>query len=113
MGKEGDATPFTDVTVDNISAALHGCGYQSRGWEVMYNGHTGRQLKVSSFSSCSAVHLASFKLDKHSQLRHGQFILLLSPVVVSMPSSCDPGKHFLFSQVDHATVLLLLHPSGV
>jgi DNA-directed RNA polymerase II subunit RPB2 len=46
VGKEGDATPFTDVTVDNISAALHGCGYQSRGWEVMYNGHTGRQLQV-------------------------------------------------------------------
>ncbi len=23
MGKEGDATPFTDVTVENISAALH------------------------------------------------------------------------------------------
>ena len=34
MGKEGDATPFTDVTVDNISIALHKCGYQSRGWEV-------------------------------------------------------------------------------
>lgn len=23
VGKEGDATPFTEVTVDNISAALH------------------------------------------------------------------------------------------
>jgi len=34
MGKEGDATPFTDVTVDNISIALQKCGYQSRGWEV-------------------------------------------------------------------------------
>lgn len=26
MGKEGDATPFTSVTVDNISAALHRWG---------------------------------------------------------------------------------------
>ncbi|KAL3509905.1 hypothetical protein ACH5RR_029306 [Cinchona calisaya] len=42
MGKEGDATPFTDVTVDNISKALHKCGYQMRGFERMYNGHTGR-----------------------------------------------------------------------
>ena len=25
VGKEGDATPFADVTVDNISAALHRC----------------------------------------------------------------------------------------
>ena len=37
------------VTVDNISAALQGCGYQSRGWEVMYNGHTGRQLQARIF----------------------------------------------------------------
>ena len=49
MGKEGDATPFTDVTVDNISAALQRCGYQSRGWEVMYSGHTGRQLNAQIF----------------------------------------------------------------
>ncbi|CAN0912906.1 DNA-directed RNA polymerase II subunit RPB2 [Linum grandiflorum] len=40
MGKEGDATPFTDVTVDNISKVLHKCGYQMRGFETMYNGHT-------------------------------------------------------------------------
>lgn len=25
------------------------CGYQSRGWEVMYNGHTGRQLLAQIF----------------------------------------------------------------
>jgi DNA-directed RNA polymerase II subunit RPB2 len=49
VGQEGDSTPFTSVTVDNISRALHGCGYQSRGWEVMYNGHTGRQLKALIF----------------------------------------------------------------
>jgi hypothetical protein len=41
IGNEGDATPFTDVTVENISQTLHQLGYQSRGWEVMYNGHTG------------------------------------------------------------------------
>ena len=35
--------------MDNISAALHRCGYQSRGWEVMYNGHTGRQLQAQIF----------------------------------------------------------------
>ena len=25
------------------------CGYQSRGWEVMYNGHTGRRLQAQIF----------------------------------------------------------------
>lgn len=49
VGKEGDATPFAEVTVDNISAALHNCGYQSRGWETMYNGHTGRRLQAQIF----------------------------------------------------------------
>nr|AAY89343.1 RNA polymerase II second largest subunit [Antirrhinum majus] len=49
MGKEGDATPFTDVTVDNISKALHKCGYQMRGFETMYNGHTGRPLTSMIF----------------------------------------------------------------
>ncbi|KAL2632234.1 hypothetical protein R1flu_016920 [Riccia fluitans] len=49
MGKEGDATPFTDTTVDNISKALHKCGYQMRGFEVMYNGHTGRRLYAHIF----------------------------------------------------------------
>ncbi|KAD7117907.1 hypothetical protein E3N88_05175 [Mikania micrantha] len=49
MGKEGDATPFTDVTVDNISRALHKCGYQMRGFETMYNGHTGRRLSAMIF----------------------------------------------------------------
>lgn len=34
VGQEGDATPFTDVTVDNISQTLHKSGYQQRGWEV-------------------------------------------------------------------------------
>ncbi|GLJ37518.1 hypothetical protein SUGI_0762380 [Cryptomeria japonica] len=49
MGKEGDATPFTDVTVDSISKALHKCGYQMRGFETMYNGHTGRKLSAMIF----------------------------------------------------------------
>uniref|UniRef100_A0A7S0YCC4 DNA-directed RNA polymerase subunit beta n=1 Tax=Polytomella parva TaxID=51329 RepID=A0A7S0YCC4_9CHLO len=48
-GTEGDATPFTDMTVDDVSTQLHGLGYQRRGWEVMYNGHTGRQLKAQIF----------------------------------------------------------------
>ncbi|KAJ8561105.1 hypothetical protein K7X08_027295 [Anisodus acutangulus] len=49
MGKEGDATPFTDATVDSISKALHKCGYQMHSFERTYNGHTGRILTAMIF----------------------------------------------------------------
>ncbi len=49
QGMEGDATPFTDVTVENISNMLHELGYQRRGNEVCYNGHTGRQMGAMLF----------------------------------------------------------------
>jgi DNA-directed RNA polymerase II subunit RPB2 len=48
-GCEGDATPFTDVTVTSVSNLLRQCGYQSRGFEVMYNGHTGKKLRTQIF----------------------------------------------------------------
>lgn len=45
-GTEGDATPFTDVTVANVSSTLHKIGFQKHGNEVMYSGHTGRMLNT-------------------------------------------------------------------
>ena len=48
-GDEGDATPFTSVTVDEISKLLQNFGYQKRGFEVMYSGHTGRRLESAIF----------------------------------------------------------------
>ncbi|KAI1331628.1 DNA-dependent RNA polymerase 2 rpb140 [Xylariaceae sp. FL0255] len=48
-GMEGDATPFTDVTVDSVSSLLREHGYQSRGFEILYHGHTGRKLRAQVF----------------------------------------------------------------
>jgi DNA-directed RNA polymerase II subunit RPB2 len=49
-GDEGNATPFiNDVTVETVSSTLHGCGYQHRGNEVLYSGHTGRKLDAMVF----------------------------------------------------------------
>ncbi|KAI9921785.1 hypothetical protein PsorP6_002061 [Peronosclerospora sorghi] len=48
-GDEGNATPFTDVTVQPIADTLHNLGYQKHGNEVMYSGHTGRCLTAQIF----------------------------------------------------------------
>ncbi|KAL7435553.1 hypothetical protein ACHAXM_004712 [Skeletonema potamos] len=49
QGCEGDATPFTDVHVADISKRLHAMGYQRHGNEAMYQGHTGRPLCARVF----------------------------------------------------------------
>ena len=81
VGKEGDATPFTTVTVENISAALHKCGYQSRGWEVMYNGHTGRRLQVRPSHAAHPAHTTDvFKQALHPHAKLCQTTVERQPV---------------------------------
>lgn len=48
-GGEGDATPFTNVTLQDVSERLHSLGYQRNGNEVLYNGHTGRRIDSHIF----------------------------------------------------------------
>ena len=48
-GDEGDATPFTNVTVDLISKELHRQGYQKYGNETVFNGFTGRKINMLIF----------------------------------------------------------------
>jgi DNA-directed RNA polymerase II subunit RPB2 len=81
-GQEGDATPFTKVTVTNISAVLREMGYQSRGFEVMYNGHTGRkQVSQVFFGPTYYQRLRHMVDDKiHSRARGPTQILTRQPV---------------------------------
>ncbi len=46
---EGDATPFTSLTVEYIAELLHKLGLQKSGNEVMYNGHTGVKMESQIF----------------------------------------------------------------
>lgn len=48
-GGEGDATPFSKITVQEISQKLHNLGYEKYGNEMLYNGHNGRMLKSKIF----------------------------------------------------------------
>eukprot|EP01126_Amoeba_proteus_P061734 TRINITY_DN8316_c0_g2_i2.p1 TRINITY_DN8316_c0_g2~~TRINITY_DN8316_c0_g2_i2.p1 ORF type:complete len:843 (-),score=171.90 TRINITY_DN8316_c0_g2_i2:283-2460(-) len=50
LGQEGDGTPFnTAVSVDAIADILHDYGYQKHGYEVLYNGMTGRKMDARIF----------------------------------------------------------------
>ncbi|KAI3495304.1 hypothetical protein L1887_37585 [Cichorium endivia] len=93
MGKEGDATPFTDVTVDNISRVLHKCGYQMRGFETMYNGHTGRRLTAMIFLGPTYYQRLKHMVDDkiHSRGRGPVQILTRQP---TEGRSRDGGNRF-------------------
>lgn len=81
-GEEGDATPFTNVTVTQISDLLRSMGYQSRGFEVMYNGHTGRKLTAQVFLGPTYYQRLRHMVDDkiHSRARGPTQILTRQPV---------------------------------
>jgi DNA-directed RNA polymerase II subunit RPB2 len=81
-GNEGDATPFTEVTVEAISDLLKQNGYQSRGLEVMYNGHTGRKLQAQVYLGPTYYQRLKHMVDDkiHSRARGPVQILTRQPV---------------------------------
>ena len=81
-GFEGDATPFTEVTVDSVSRLLREHGYQSRGFEVMYNGHTGRKLVAQIFLGPTYYQRLRHMVDDkiHARARGPVQILTRQPV---------------------------------
>ncbi|ETN46839.1 uncharacterized protein HMPREF1541_01028 [Cyphellophora europaea CBS 101466] len=81
-GDEGDATPFTKVTVTQVSRILREQGYQSRGFEVMYNGHTGRKLMAQVFFGPTYYQRLRHMVDDkiHSRARGPTQILTRQPV---------------------------------
>ncbi|CAD7936998.1 unnamed protein product [Amoebophrya sp. A25] len=48
-GGEGDATPFTKVTVRDVATRLHELGYHRYGNEQLFQGHTGRPMPAKVF----------------------------------------------------------------
>jgi len=81
-GDEGDATPFNSVTVDDISKLLQNFGYQKRGFEVMYNGQTGRRLESSIFLGPTYYQRLKHMVDDkiHSRARGPVALLTRQPM---------------------------------
>jgi DNA-directed RNA polymerase II subunit RPB2 len=81
-GTEGDATPFTDTTVEDISKRLRELGFQSRGFEIMHNGHTGRKLNAQIFMGPTYYQRLKHMVDDkiHARARGPVQILTRQPV---------------------------------
>ncbi|KAI7535862.1 DNA-directed RNA polymerase II subunit, partial [Hortaea werneckii] len=81
-GQEGDATPFTDVTISSISEILESSGFQKRGFEIMYNGHTGKKLRAQVFLGPTYYQRLRHMVDDkiHARARGPLQILTRQPV---------------------------------
>ncbi|KAK5134694.1 DNA-dependent RNA polymerase II [Meristemomyces frigidus] len=81
-GQEGDATPFTEVTITSISQLLEDHGFQKRGFEVMYNGHTGKKLAAQVFLGPTYYQRLRHMVDDkiHARARGPLQILTRQPV---------------------------------
>jgi len=82
-GEIGDATPFNQhVNVQKISILLNDYGYQSRGNEVMYCGHTGRKLNTQIFLGPTYYQRLKHMVDDkiHSRARGPVQILVRQPM---------------------------------
>ncbi|KZS95868.1 DNA-directed RNA polymerase II, subunit 2 [Sistotremastrum niveocremeum HHB9708] len=82
IGNEGDATPFTELTVESVSQLLREKGYHSRGLEVMYHGHTGRKLQAQVYLGPTYYQRLKHMVDDkiHSRARGPVQILTRQPV---------------------------------
>nr|QIS77014.1 DNA-directed RNA polymerase II subunit [Radulomyces confluens] len=82
IGNEGDATPFTELTVESVSSVLRSKGYQSRGLEVMYHGHTGRKIQAQVYLGPTYYQRLKHMVDDkiHSRARGPVQILTRQPV---------------------------------
>jgi len=81
-GNEGDATPFSPVTVEEISSLLRMQGFHPRGLEIMYNGHTGKKLQAQVYLGPTYYQRLKHMVDDkiHSRARGPVQILTRQPV---------------------------------
>ena len=78
IGAEGNATPFTDCSVESIASILEKSGMEKYGNEIMYNGRTGEQIKTEIFIGPTYYQrLKHMVVDKiHSRSSNGPIVML-------------------------------------
>lgn len=79
LGTYGDATPFTEMSVDDIANILkEQCGLDRYGNEIMYNSRTGEQMNTEIFIGPTYYQrLKHMTIDKiHSRSSAGPIVLL-------------------------------------
>lgn len=79
LGSYGDATPFTDLTVEEVAKVLQDtCGLERYGNEIMYNPRTGEQMTTDIFIGPTYYQrLKHMTIDKiHSRASSGPIVLL-------------------------------------
>jgi len=81
-GFAGDGTPFTNLSVDKVSALLAREGYQRSGNEQMFNGHTGRPLEQQVFLTPTYYQRLKHMVDDkiHSRARGPLAMLTRQPM---------------------------------
>lgn len=77
-GQQGDATPFSSASVDDLMDRLQRCGFEKHGNQLMYNGRTGEQINTAIFIGPTYYqrlkHMTSDKV--HSRAANGPVVLL-------------------------------------
>jgi DNA-directed RNA polymerase II subunit RPB2 len=77
-GTYGDATPFTELSVEDIAKILESHGLERYGNEILYNSRTGEQMTTEIFIGPTYYQrLKHMTIDKqHSRAQNGPIVLL-------------------------------------
>ncbi len=78
IGSYGDATPFTNLTVEDIANVVQSQGFERYGNEILYNARTGEQMDTIIFMGPTFYQrLKHMTCDKiHSRSNAGPLVLL-------------------------------------
>jgi len=84
-GNYGDSTPFTtesvnvaDKLVNRLSENLQENGFQSQGWETLYNGMTGEMINARIFIGPTYYHRLKHMVDDKMHARAQGSITVLT-----------------------------------